>query len=375
MLAFALFGCGKKNKASKQPPAPLPESMAAPNSVPPEQQRELEPLPVAKGINALTGLPKTETMFDGQRPVAIMIANNSRALPQRGVASADVIYEMLTEGGITRLMAMYADSTSIHTTGPVRSTRDQFVQFAYPSKAVLAHIGASVYGSNLIKHLGYQTLDGIHLGTIAFGFDAARCLPRPGGKLNEYCWFTDSGPIAEGMKVKEIPASAEVRTLFKFAKSPEEMRPDALRITASYSDVSASEFNFLPEEGLYSKTIFGQIHADEDGTPLRFTNVILLRCNIGQKEDGVLPDFDLAGGDGYYFHGGGAQALRWEKGDPTKPLRLFDLDGDELEIQPGKSYIGLVPAARQGAISFLSSADLEAAAAQAALSASAVPAA
>ena len=62
-----------------------------------------------------------------QRPVAVMIDNSKYAQPQYGTSDADIIYEMVTEGGITRLMAVYDTIDHIQRVGPVRSARDQFV--------------------------------------------------------------------------------------------------------------------------------------------------------------------------------------------------------------------------------------------------------
>lgn len=361
VLVLGLFGCGAKDSSSlSQAPSSAPLPVSAPPAEP-----EKEPLPLATDFNALTGLPRAEGMLDGQRPVAVMVANNARALPQRGLASADVVYEMLTEGGITRLMALYADYRTLPQVGPVRSTRDQFVQFAYPSSAILAHIGSSVYARNLMNVLQYQGVDGLYLGSTAFLFDTARSLPKPGGKLNEYCWFTDAALLWQGMEAVDVAPTGEVRSLFRFSPEAAVAVGDAPKINVAYSGVSSASFRYRPKTGLYSKNISGAAHKDEDGTQLTFTNLIFLYCPITLKPDSLLTEFDLTGGTGVYFTAGGVQNITWEKGKPEDALRLYAPDGSELLVQQGKSYIGILPSdAGPDALRITTTAELDAAAAE-----------
>ncbi len=79
-------------------------------------------------VNPLTGAALPEGTPAGRRPVAIMVNNSQASLPQRGVAAADAVVEMVTEGGITRLMALYADMATVPQVGSVRSARDQHLQ-------------------------------------------------------------------------------------------------------------------------------------------------------------------------------------------------------------------------------------------------------
>ena len=100
--AALLTGCGGDDSGSGSAAAPTPT-----------------PQPInVYDYNPLTGLDKADDLPDGQRPVAIMINNVQAALPQTGIGSADVIYEMETEGGITRMMAVYSDYTKVPLVGP-----------------------------------------------------------------------------------------------------------------------------------------------------------------------------------------------------------------------------------------------------------------
>ncbi|MDL2324580.1 DUF3048 domain-containing protein, partial [Ruminococcaceae bacterium OttesenSCG-928-A16] len=308
----------------------------------PWYKQEPEPLPLT--INPLTGLPRPEGMLPGQRPVAVMVATNQRALPQRGLAAADVIYEMVTEAGIPRLMAVYADYRTVPQVGPVRSTRDQFVQLALPQNFILAHIGSSVYGQNLLQVKKYKTLDGINLGTMAFLFDRERLVTRYGNQGSEYCWFTDAGLLWAGMERLDVLTSGDEHALFRFAKTPAVPATSAYYVRVKYSAVGNTSFNYDETTGLYNKNMLDMPHADEDGTRLSYTNVLVLNIKTGLKVDALLPDFDFTGGEGIYFTAGGATPVQWHKGPPESPLRIATKDGTMLEVQPGKTFIAFAPA-------------------------------
>lgn len=349
LAVVGLVACGAAPQPVSSVPSSQPLSLPQQTVSVPEPEPEVpawwteEPEPLPLAINPLTGGARPEGMQQGQRPVAVMIATNQKALPQRGVAAADVVYEMVTEAGMPRLLAVYSDYRSIPQVGPVRSARDQFVQLALPQNAILAHVGSSVYGNNLLKLEEYKTLDGINLGTVGFSFDRERLVSRYGNRGGEYCWFTDAALVWSGMERLDIWIGGDEHALFRFADVPAVAGTGAYHVQAVYSSVGASSFDYNEESGLYDKNIFGGPHTDEDGTRLSYTNVLVLRIKTGLKMDGMLPDFDFEDGEGFYFTAGGVLPVQWHKGSPEQPLRLAGMDGNMLEVQPGKTFVAFVP--------------------------------
>lgn len=340
LLAALLAACNKEDdpwRLDASESSSAPEDSESPGEVDTGLPRP------ENGINPLTGLAAPEGYESSMRPVAVMVANDSQALPQRGLAAASILFEMETEGGVTRLMALYPNLGSVPASvGPVRSTRDQFLQFALPQNALLAHIGASTYAENLLNHLGYQDLDGIYLGNTAYWYDSARTWPRPGGKLNEHSFFTSGELLTAGAAQLELPTTGDARQYFLFAEEEPAASAKAQQIDIVYSATSSGGFIFNRETGMYTKTIFGSPHADEDGTALTFKNIIVLSTGVGYKPDGMVTDFELGEGYGTWFTMGDAVPIRWVKGGPTDPLRLYTPDGKELEITAGKSYVGVL---------------------------------
>ena len=133
LCALALAACGGTSASSEAPAQPTPAVTAAPLFA------------ADPALSPYTGLPKGEGYPEGERGVAVMISNVKPALPQSGLNAADLVYEMVTEGGITRLMAVYRDRTAIPLVGPIRSARDQHVQLMIPLNCLYAHVGGSSY--------------------------------------------------------------------------------------------------------------------------------------------------------------------------------------------------------------------------------------
>ncbi len=310
---------------------------------------DIQSATVEVGGNLLTGGARAEDAV-GLRPAAIMISNSFRALPQRGLQAADVLVEMLAQDNATNILALYDDYRAISTTGPIGVTYDQFVQFAMPLNAVQVHTKESPYADNLLASTATKVVEGTILGEIAFGFDFVRTTPRPGGKLNEYSWFTDGALITTGMNTQQIPSTGELASLFKFGVNTMDGGQDAKTVTVAYSDESRAEFLYDDASSTYFKYIDGAPHSDENGGQLQFTNVILLSTEITFKADSdQYFEYNMSRGSGWYFSGGKMIPITWVKGYPTDPLILYDENMQELDVNIGKSYIGFVPSYRADA--------------------------
>ncbi len=331
LSAALLAGCGGTD---------ISGSTAAPTPTP-------QPINVYD-YNPLTGQEKAADLPDGQRPVAIMVNNVQAALPQTGIAAADVIYEMETEAGITRMMAVYSDYTKVPLVGPVRSARDQFVQFVLPLNALFVHIGGSTYANEMLNYYQYQDIDGLYLGLTAFVFDEERYKT----KAQEHCWYTSAELIAQGISaVSGLSTTGTLIPLFQFG-SAGSGEADAKEISFRFSSYGDAAFHYDAASGRYLKDIYGAAQLDAGtGEQLSFDNLFVLFAKVGYKADTQLTDFDLSEGEGYYFTGGRYTPIHWEKEGHEAPLKVYDEDGGELTVNPGKSYIAVVSTAQAGTLS------------------------
>lgn len=334
LSALTLAGCASRGES---PDAASRAAMSAEE----EQHEEV----LALDCDPLTGAAKAEGAVDGQRPVAVMINNLREALPQSGIAAASVVYEMVTEGGITRLMAVYHSTAELGRVGPVRSTRDQFLQLAIPENFILLHIGSSIYAADLQRTLGYASVDGIYLGTVAFAFDAVRAQ----GRANEHCFYTGAALADAGIAHEGLPTTGTVNKLFCFVPYDQPARTPAGGPAAdaafSFSEYDGTSLHYDADAGRYFKSEFGDPQMDEaTGEQLSYTNVFLLGCDIGLKGDGLCTDFDFTGGKGFYLTRGAWEPVTWTKGAAAERLTVRGADGQELYVNVGTSYVAFVDA-------------------------------
>ncbi len=350
-VALGLSACGESTAAQ-----PNSETV---NAVQSEAAAEAQPADddtpdfyktAPQNINPYTGLEKSETYPQGTRGVAVMINNVQAALPQSGLNAADLVYEMVTESGITRLMAVYRDYTAMPTVGPIRSARDQHVQLMLPLDCLYAHIGTSTYAAEMLNTYNYtdsRSLDGKYRNY--YWIDAERRATR----AQEHCVYTDGENFAEAAERYGLDTALgeEPAPVFNWLSQQEKREltgGPAGDIYVRFSGYAYSEFVYDEAAGTYTKYEFGAPQQDmaDGGNAYTADNLFILFTDMEKYPDGVLTKVSMENGAGLYFCGGRYEVVRWKKGRPEQPLRILDAEGHETDIavNPGRSYIALVDA-------------------------------
>jgi Protein of unknown function (DUF3048). len=328
-LVFALFAsCGKDNPQSEISDTP---EVVEPDYFP----------------NLLTGELRSDDYPVGQRPVAIVVNNIRGSMPQSGINDADIIYEVVTEGGITRLLAVYSDYSAVPLVGSVRSARDQHVQLMFPLEAIYVHIGGSTYATDMLRRYSYENLELDAMSRSGIFWQNTARISQ--GYSSEYTWYTDGEALAERIEHYGINTTAtENRTAFNFVHYDEPDREleggEATGITIRFSQSYVSVFQY--ENGRYYKSQFGAPQIDANtGEQYSVENVIVIFTSMEKYPDGILTKVDFNfGGVGYYFSNGQYEQIRWIKGSPESPLRIVDMQGNEIDvlINPGQTYVAVV---------------------------------
>lgn len=103
-----------------------------------------EPKVAACPLNGNMHTQKSKDAWDKRRPLAVMVENHVESRPQSGLSYADIVYEAVAEGGITRFVAMYyCNSLPDVQVGPVRSARTYFLDWVSEYDALYAHVGGA----------------------------------------------------------------------------------------------------------------------------------------------------------------------------------------------------------------------------------------
>lgn len=293
-------------------------------------------------INPLTGLLIDEELIL-QRPIAVVINNIPKALPQSGIRQADIYYEVLAEGGITRIIGIFKDFDS-EKIGPIRSTRDYFVNFALDHNAVLVHHGGSTEGYNAISRNGVNNLDGMILEGTSFWRDPVRV--RQSG-MREHSSYTSKENIFAAAESRGFEMSLEepVSGPFRFYEEPQAPKDstEILSITVPFSHSQSSKFIYDEVEKVFRRYQNNRPHIDEEtGEQIKVKNIIVQKVNksiIPGDEAGRIK-VDLVGeGDGYLITQGAYVPIRWRKSSAQSPTQWFDINGDKLQVNKGQTWI------------------------------------
>lgn len=341
--ALALAACNNDESSSSQAAS---VSQPAP---------EPEPDPLTPAY--LTGLEKGADYPEGQRVAAVMVNNIAASRPYRGLSEADVVVEMVTEGGITRFMGLFSGYENVPETGSVRSLRDQFFRIMYPAEPFIVHAGESASARDYLERYEYEPFNIGNESPLYLWRDQAR---NNAGFSWEYTAYTDGEGIKSYVDENGMNGSKTYEgTFFDFlpydgeAYLPGSAEMGSFLVT--HSGTYKTQFDFDAATGLYNMSQYnentGAIEAAIDegnGAQLAFTNALVLFTGISYPGGSTVPYIDLAGGTGYYFTGGQFETITWQKGEAEDALQFFNEAGDQLFINPGKSYLSVVSNEFQG---------------------------
>lgn len=297
--------------------------------------------------NPLTGL-ETEDDLSAQRPVAVMLNNLKKALPQCGVSQADIIYEAPAEGGITRMMGVFQSVDGVGEIGTVRSARPYYVELAMGLDAIFLHAGGSPEAYSTIKKWGVSALDcvnGPYEGTL-FWRDSFRC--KNAGL--EHSVLTSGEKITELFptykKLRKTHDDGYTAPLTFVEDGTPTTGGTAGTITIRYSNYKTGVFRYDVATGHYLVEEYGAPYVDaNNGQQVAVTNVLVVFTDVK-----AIPG-DTAGrlnvrltgtGSGYFACGGRYIPITWSKESETEPMYFFDEAGQSLSLGAGTSYINIV---------------------------------
>ncbi|MDY5023288.1 MAG: DUF3048 domain-containing protein [Blautia sp.] len=275
-----------------------------------------------------------------RRPVAVMMGNTSDAAPQSGIANAGVVFEAPVEAEITRLMSVIEDYDDLERIGSVRSCRDSFIFYAYQFNAIYAHYGQSIYALKYLENHNIENLNGIKMGSAAFYRTSDRSAPH-----NAY---TSGDLLKNG--IEQMGYSTEYREDYEghFQFSDEEVTLDggeqALTVRLNNFKYNKPWFEYDEATKKYKRFQFGDVHIDEvTGEQLTCDNIILQYSEVEPYDaKGYLKIDAQNGGYGKYVTRGKAIDVFWYKNDPWGPVHYQDSNGQEIEINTGKTWIEII---------------------------------
>lgn len=299
--------------------------------------------------NLLTGIGDLSQEAIGKRPVAVMVNNVQKAMPQYGVGQADIIFEIPVEGDATRFMALYGDYTKVPQICPIRSCRYYFPALSQGFDAYYVNWGIDDTMGDYLAALNMDQIEGITNTGGLFGRDQEKLNQ---GYALEHTGYFDGTRLVSYIESQGLRADLledKKGAAFPFNGMEEQLKPEGSDCTSVQINFGAqsSAFTYDQEKKLYLKQINGQPQVDgKTGEQLSFTNVFVLETDISVRDDIGHKEIDWDGAAdsvGYYVSNGGVQKIHWSKeaNNENSYLRFYDESGQEISINRGKSYIAL----------------------------------
>ena len=363
MAMGLLTGCKKENaeeaassvveQISAEDYPKAPESEEEPVE---EEESKAKEVPAGMYLSELTGEPIDEAL-ENQRPVAVMVDNESIALPHYGTAEADVVYEIMNSTAndrITRLMVIVKDWEKITQLGSIRSTRPTNIILASEWNAVLCHDGGPFYNNPYFANAWAEHFSGT-FGRVNNGKSREFTEYILTGDLDKN--FSNSGYSREYNEFRP-----DEKPHFNFTPwGTEVVLSETYDSTKAATDISLpfkhnrSRLKYNEETKTYDYYEYGDVHKDaEDNEVLTFKNVFLQCSDFLQYDQNGYLIYDCIAltKPGYYITNGEAKLVYWSKGSETDVTRFYDENNEEIMINTGKTYISLVPSDTWDSITF-----------------------
>ncbi|SDC09589.1 Protein of unknown function [Pelagirhabdus alkalitolerans] len=281
----------------------------------------------------LTGMGTDEE--PNNRIVSVMVNNHPEARPQSGLSQADMVFEILSEGNTTRLLAMFQSQTP-DVVGPVRSARPYYFQLAGDYDAVYIYHGAADFIENQLQQSGIDNLSGAQYDGDGHLFtrEAFRQAPH-----NSYLQFPAVTEVAEGrgytMEKEYDPLN------FDDVDRSDIVGDEVEEVTVSYGSdrvryvYDETDEHYVRYNGNTQTVEYG------DETPITLENVLIMETRHAVVDDQGRRDIDFeSGGNAYLLQKGKVQKVQWESVDGRIiPVR----DGEPVDLLKGQTWINVIP--------------------------------
>ena len=301
------------------------------------------PKPAEKYYSHLNGI-EVASKADLSKPVtAIMIENSPDARPHSGLKQAEVVYEAIAEGGITRFLTLFQQHKP-QLIGPVRSLRMYYVDWLAPYQASVAHVGGSHASLQEIRNGKYRDIDQFFNGSSYWRANDRR------PPHNVYTSFEKLDALNAGKGYKSSQF-----TSFARADGKASDKPNAVSIDINFSSSwYNTHYDYDKASNTYLRSIGGQASNDREEGRLAPSVVIALHVNeTTVMEDGWRQSIVTNGtGTATVFQNGTAAECTWRKNDRFSPLELIDAAGKPVALNRGQTWIAAVPNSGGGGVSW-----------------------
>ncbi|WP_438448089.1 DUF3048 domain-containing protein [Gorillibacterium sp. sgz5001074] len=284
------------------------------------------------------------TVGDMPRPVMIMVENSNAARPQSGLDQADLVYEILAEGNITRFAAVY-QSQAPQVVGPVRSIRPYYVEIGDGLDAIIVHAGWSQEAINMIMDRKLNHFDQVYGDSAYYWRSAERKAPH-----NLYTGVDKIRQGAAERKMRQAWRGSGLSYAPVEGVQEEGARPvhspgggkEAASVWIPYPGGYSVGYRYDGESKLYKREMNGAAHTDkETGRTLTAANILICKTRHKIVDNAGRREVQVEGpGQGYLVQRGLVREVTWKRENGL--IRAYE-GGVEQELLPGQTWVQIVP--------------------------------
>lgn len=362
-LSYFIFSPGGLASSGLTSPVAPPSKSGSGQVVFDESLPKTESCP----INGAKYSKQQRVWWEKHRPLGIMIENHEEARPQSGLSFADVVYEVVAEGGITRFLAIFycQDAGQV---GPVRSARTYFMDFLseYGDSPLYAHVGgANQPGpADALSQIndygwgGYNDMNQFAIGFPVFWRDYDRLGHTVATEHTMYSTTDKLWQYAETNR--SLKDKGKDGTHWSEGFTPYEFKDDAKEADRGTSQSIHLEFwerdanyfvdwTFDPKTNIYKRANGGAPHLDKNtDKQLEAKNIVVLSMIESSANDGYANNQHLlyrtkGSGKATIFMNGKKINGTWSKKDRTAKTIIKDSNGDPVEFNRGLIWFEILP--------------------------------
>jgi hypothetical protein len=288
----------------------------------------------------LTGLVDPSGASASRPAIAVKIDNAPEARPQSGLESADIVYEEVVEGGVTRLIAVFQSAApgGSGLAGPVRSVRPMDPDILAPYHGLVAYSGGIPAFVALLRKAPVQDVD-VDVATDAYTWDKSRAAPH-----NEYVSPDKLWPKAKAAYSKPPQAMLEFRPAGEpFGDA------DAHHVVIPFSPLQTSVYDWDAGSGTWKRTSNGTPHVTASGAQVAPQNLVvefvaMHALNYVDPSGTKVVESTVTGsGDAWFFSAGRMTKGHWSKDSASDPTTFTDSAGNPVKLTPGRTWVHFAP--------------------------------
>ncbi len=269
------------------------------------------------------------------QPLAVVIENHPTSRPQSGLNEAELVYEFLVEGGLTRFLAFYFSEVPGEI-GPIRSLRSYMVETAASYDSRLLHIGASPLGYQYLSQLQVDHLDEISRGSYYW---------RESERSRPHNLFTGRGSLPEETREKHFAVLSNGKPHNFKAPASLAVREKADEVEIKYWGGYTVYYQYNEDERNYLRFLgdASRPHFSTAGDQLTARNIIVMYVPTRVIDDIGRLKMELdSQGELLFFQKGTVISGYWSK-NPKGETEYYNREGKPLEFLPGSTWIQVVP--------------------------------